>query len=285
MVMTTTSTAASPPSVSQTPAAPSGPRIAWEKLPDDFVLPDDPVDNIAQPAIAQALSDALEQGGYLPAGALAPTNYGLCATVNDRLAIKAPDWVYIPAVTVPLTDIERSYTPHLQGEPPLIVLEFLSATEGDEYSVRPSHPLGKWYFYEQVLRVPVYGLFDVAAGTLEVYRLGEDGRYQPLAPQTPEEGAGDRVWIGELGLWLGVWTGQRQNRTGPWLRWWTEVGDLLLWGTEQAALERERAESERERADAAIAQTEAERERAEAAIARAERLAELLRQQGIDPEA
>ncbi|GAB4350407.1 MAG: hypothetical protein Fur0042_18220 [Cyanophyceae cyanobacterium] len=271
MVTTTTSTAASPPSVSQTPAAASGPRIAWEKLPDDFVLPDDPVDNIAQPAIAQALSDALEQGGHLPAGALAPTNYGLCATVNDRLAIKAPDWVYIPAVTVPLTDIERSYTPHLQGEPPLIVLEFLSATEGDEYSVRPSHPLGKWYFYEQVLRVPVYGLFDVAAGTLEVYRLGDDGRYQPLPPQTPEEGAGDRVWIEELGLWLGVWTGQRQNRTGPWLRWWTEAGDLLLWGTEQAALERERAESERERADAAIA--------------RAERLAELLRQQGIDPEA
>lgn len=28
--------------------------ITWEKLPDDFLLPDDPVDNINQPALAAA---------------------------------------------------------------------------------------------------------------------------------------------------------------------------------------------------------------------------------------
>lgn len=28
-------------------------------------------------------------------------------------------------------------------------MEFLSETEGDEYSVNPNYPYGKWYFYER----------------------------------------------------------------------------------------------------------------------------------------
>jgi hypothetical protein len=31
-------------------------EITWEKLPDDFVLDDEPVDNINQPSLAAALS-------------------------------------------------------------------------------------------------------------------------------------------------------------------------------------------------------------------------------------
>ena len=30
--------------------------VTWEKLPDDYLLPDDPVDNLTQPALAAALS-------------------------------------------------------------------------------------------------------------------------------------------------------------------------------------------------------------------------------------
>jgi len=30
-------------------------KITWEKLPDDFILPDDPVDNNLQPLLAEAL--------------------------------------------------------------------------------------------------------------------------------------------------------------------------------------------------------------------------------------
>ncbi len=29
------------------------PTITWEKLPDDFILPDEPVDNNLQPLLAQ----------------------------------------------------------------------------------------------------------------------------------------------------------------------------------------------------------------------------------------
>jgi hypothetical protein len=35
-------------------------EVTWEKLPDDFVLDDEPVDNINQPPLAAALTESLE---------------------------------------------------------------------------------------------------------------------------------------------------------------------------------------------------------------------------------
>ncbi|MCC5651385.1 hypothetical protein LC609_16400 [Nostoc sp. XA013] len=35
------------------------PIVTWEALPADFILPDDPVENIQQPAIATALTALL----------------------------------------------------------------------------------------------------------------------------------------------------------------------------------------------------------------------------------
>ncbi len=64
-------------------------QVMWEKLPDDFILPDDPVDNVNQPALAAALTESLELDDRLPATALATTNYGICATVNSKLVIRA----------------------------------------------------------------------------------------------------------------------------------------------------------------------------------------------------
>lgn len=34
------------------------PIVTWEALPADFILPDDPLENIQQPAIAAALKDS-----------------------------------------------------------------------------------------------------------------------------------------------------------------------------------------------------------------------------------
>ena len=246
-------------------ASPPALDIRWELLPEDFVLPDDPVDNIAQPALAAALTDALVSAGRLPETALTPTNYGVCATVNGRVVVKAPDWAYIPRITVPRTAVHRSYTPQLQGALPLIVLEFLSDQEGSEYSVKPTYPPGKWFFYEQVLQVPYYGLFDLESEELEFYRLGNDKRYTLMAPN----GEG-RYWLPEMELALGCWPGQRENRAGVWLRWWDQADTLLPWGQERAEAEYQRAEQERQRA-------EQERQRAE-------KLAERLRSLGIDPQ-
>lgn len=203
--------------------------ITWEKLPDDVVLPDDPVDNINQPALAAALTESLELAGRLPAQSLTTTNYGLCVTVNGQTVVKAPDWSYIPAIRVSREEVKRSYTPQLQGDFPLIVMEFLSDTEGGEYSAKPTYPPGKWFFYEKLLRVPHYVIFEPDQGLLEVYALGDAGQYEIQVPNDQQ-----RYWIESVNLFLGVWHGTRENRTGYWLRWWKGQDKLLLWGTERA---------------------------------------------------
>lgn len=205
-------------------------EITWEKLPDDFVLDDEPVDNINQPSLAAALSESLAIAGKLPENALTTTNYGICATVNRKLVVKAPDWGYVPAITVPREEVQRSYTPRLQGDIPVIVMEFLSDTEGGEYSIKPTYPPGKWFFYERVLQVPNYVIFEPATGEIEVYQLEDTGKYELRSPDE-----NNRYLIPQMGLFLGVWQGTRENRTGYWLRWWDENGKLLLWGVEKAA--------------------------------------------------
>jgi len=234
-------------------------KITWEKLPDDFLLPNDPVDNINQPALAAALTESLQLAGKLPETALTPTNYGICATINGKIVVKAPDWAYISQINVARSQVVRSYTPRLQGEIPALVLEFLSDTDGGEYSVKETYPPGKFFYYEQILQLPNYGIFDLETGILELYRLGESRRYR--LESANEQG---RFWIPEMQLFLGVWQGNRENRQGNWLRWWDEEGNLLWWGTEQIEQERQRAEQERQRA---------------------ERLAAQLRAAGIEPEA
>ncbi|MCC5637903.1 Uma2 family endonuclease [Nostoc sp. CHAB 5844] len=241
-------------------------QITWEKLPDDYILPDEPVDNINQPAIAAALTESLQLARKITENAFTSTNYGICATLNGRMVIKAPDWSYIPKISVDREEIIRSYTPQLQGDIPVIVMEFISDTEGTEYSAKPTYPPGKWFFYERILKVPNYAIFEPDSGNLEIYCL--DNNTDRYTIQTPNDN--QHYWISEMNLYLGVWQGTRENRTGYWLRWWDEQENLLLWGFELAEQERQRAEQERQRA-------EQERQRAE-------RLAAQLRAAGIEPQ-
>ncbi|PSB34146.1 Uma2 family endonuclease [Chlorogloea sp. CCALA 695] len=236
--------------------------ISWEALPDDFHLEDDPVDNTGQPLLAGALSESLEISGFIQLQMLIAANFGLCATLNGRFIAKAPDWVYISRVNEPL-DNRRSYTPNYEGDIPVVVMEFLSDDEDREYSVKPTYPPGKWFFYEQILQVPIYVIFEPDGGLLEFYQL-ENGRYQLKQPD--ENG---RHWIAEMGLFLGTWQGTKETRTGYWLRWWDETSNLLLWAVEHIEKERIIAEQERQRA-------EQERQQKERLIA-------YLQSQGIDP--
>lgn len=253
------------------------PQITWEKLPDDFILPDDPVDNNLQPLLAAALRESLELAGLVLESMLIATNFGICATVNEKTVIKAPDWVYIPEVKpLPESQIRRSYTPNIEGDLPLIVLEFISETEGSEYSINPHYPYGKWHFYEQILQVPVYGIFHPKTGLLDLYRL-VNKKYELLTPD-----ANNRFWIAEMNLFLGVWKGKRSLLSANWLRWWDQSENLLLWGSEIIEQERQKAEQERQRA-------EQERQRAEQAEAQLQqeqverqRLVDRLKALGID---
>jgi Uma2 family endonuclease len=241
------------------------PLISWEALPDDYVLPDDPVENIQQPRLAAALTDALGAAGQIKPEMLIGSNFGLVTTVNKKIVVKAPDWFYVPQVQpVAAGVIRRSYTPHLEGEAVAVVMEFLSETDCGELSVRSTPPYGKLYFYEHILQVPTYVTYDPYEVNLEV-RHWENGKY--IVQKADENG---RFWIPELELFLGILSGERLEQNMNWLRWWDQTGNLLLWSSEQAQLERERAETERQRA-------ETERQRAE-------KLAAKLRELGVDPE-
>jgi Putative restriction endonuclease len=240
------------------------PAITWERPPADFQLDDTPVENTGQPLIAGALRESLEIAGRINPVNLIASNFGLCAKVNGELVIKAPDWIYVSRVNQLESD-RKTYTPHLEGDVPIVVLEFLSETDGGEYSHRMIPPLGKWHFYEQVLKVPTYGILEPSGGLLEIYRL-RDNRY---VLEIPDENG--HHWFEELQLFLGTWRGEKEGRSGYWLRWWDGQRNLLPWATEQVEMERQR--------------TEMERQRAEAESQRADRLAELLRAQGVDPDA
>ncbi len=250
----------------------SAPVITWEPLPDDYVLPDDPVENIEQPFLAAALTDALDAAGWVQPEMLIASNFALVATVNRKTVVKAPDWLFVPKVYPAREDrVRRSYTPYAEGDPVAVVVEFLSETETGEYSVRPFFPYGKLYFYEHILRVPTYVIFDSATAALEV-RQHQGDRYVVVEPD-----AQNRVWIPEMNLFVGVWHGKRMEITTHWLRWWDKDGHLLLWHSELAEAERQRAEQERQRA-------EQERQRAEQERQRADRLAAKLQALGIDPD-
>ncbi len=263
----------------------SHPVVTWDPLPADFVLSDDPVDNLQQPALAAALTDALGANGRIRPEMLIATNMGLVATVSRKLVVKAPDWFYVPRVhpmasgpmasgpmssgpmsSGPMSSglIRRSYTPHLEGSWVEVVMEFLSEAEGGELSVRSSPPFGKLYVYEQILQVPTYVTYDPYDHSLEVRQRQADG-YR-LSEPDPQ----GRFWIPGLELWLGRWQGERLGLETEWLRWWDPDGNLLMWSSEQA-------EQERQRADA-------EYQRAEQEKRKAELLAAKLRELGVDPD-
>lgn len=130
--------------------------------------------------------------------------------------------------------------------------------------MRSTSPYGKLYFYEQILCVPTYVVFDPFSLTLDVRQLQENGVYQVQEPD-PQ----GRYWIPTLQLFLGLWYGERLGRATHWLRWWDEAGNLLLWSSELAEQEHQRAEQ---------AQQTAEQEHQ-----RAEQLAAKLRELGVDP--
>ncbi|NCJ05089.1 hypothetical protein GS597_00860 [Synechococcales cyanobacterium C] len=207
-------------------------QVTWNPLPEAFILPDDPVENIQQPYLAAALTDALGAAGQITPEMLIASNFALVATVSQKIIVKAPDWLWVPRVN-PVPDvIRRSYTPHLEGDAVGVVMEFLSDTEIGEYSSRPIYPYGKLYFYERILQVPTYVIFDAAVPFLEVRHL----QNQQYELQTPASTG--RYWIPELSLWLGIWYGERLGIITHWLRWWDDQGNLLLWASEQVQAEK-----------------------------------------------
>jgi Uma2 family endonuclease len=196
---------------------------------------------------------------------------------------EAPDWFYVPNVPPLLNgEVRRSYVLWQEYVAPLIVLEFVSGDgreERDRTSAFPDEEQngeakkkpGKFWVYEQAIRVPFYGIYEVKKASVEVYQLVQ-GHYELMSAN--ERG---HYAIAPMGVELGIWEGRYDEMELPWLRWWDSQGNLLLTGEERSQLLASELEQERQRA-------EQERQQKEAAQRRAEQLAERLRQMGINPD-
>jgi Uma2 family endonuclease len=191
--------------------------------------------------------DALHPDGHYAIG----QDSGIYWRLTDppERGAEAPDWFYVPNV-LPLLDGERrrSYVLWKEIVAPLIAIEFVSGDGHEERDTTSPFTgngakAGKFWVYEQAIRIPFYAIYEVDKASVEVYEL-VGNRYQRSCPN--QHG---RYPVPFLGVELGIWRGKYVNQTFPWLRWWDSAGNLLLAGDERAEQEKQRAEQEKQRAD------------------------------------
>jgi hypothetical protein len=256
------------------------PKIVWEVPSPDFDIPDEPMDNLDQSLLAEALRDALSCTQRLSKYQLCATSLAVCVKVGGQTITKAPDWFYVPYV-IQTDKNRRSYTPIAEGKLPTIVMEFLSDNKGKEYNESHKPPYGKWYFYEKILKVSWYMIFNSDNGKLEVYHL-EKGYYKR---QTQSQNG--RYWIDSLQLFLGVWFGAKEDveRKTFWLCWWDVDGNRLPWQyekTKRAEIEKQQAEIEKQAAEIEKQQALEQAEHAELEKQHALEQAELEKQHALE---
>ena len=131
---------------------------------------------------------------------------------------------------------------------PDVVIEIVSNRKGEEQGT-------KRHEYARI-GVPYYIIYDprqnLRGDVLEVYELR--AREYVRRPDT---------WFPNIGLGVTLWQGAFEGRHGTWLRWCDQGGEVIPTGAERAESERQRVDIERQRA---------------------ERLAEKLRELGVDPD-
>jgi len=252
---------------------------------------DTPVDNFAsakqQRFLVSILYSALENQVFL-----AEANVGIYYADGQPAIV--PDVFLSLDVQVPDNWWEkqnRCYLVWRFGKSPEVVLEIVSNREGGE--------LGRKLEIYQHMRVSYYIVYDpsqqLGDGILRVYELR--GRRYVETMET---------WLEQVELGLTLWDGEFEGRRDRWLRWCDRSGTLLLTGDERAEQEKQRAEQEKQRAEQEKQRAEQEKQRAEQEKQRAEqekqraeqekqraeqekqradRLADRLRQLGIDPDA
>ncbi|MEO0457644.1 MAG: Uma2 family endonuclease [Cyanobacteria bacterium P01_A01_bin.114] len=197
---------------------------------------------------------------------------------------KRPDWFTVLGVPrlYEGEDMRSSYVIWQEKVVPAVVVELLSggterddlgpyaesATTGKALLPKPTPlsadnaPPSKWQVYENVLKIPNYVVYSRFTHRLRYFRhLDGRLREQPLSQTNP------LLWIPEIKLGLGFWSGEFEGVERLWLRWCDEDGNWVPTDTEQ----------ERQRAESAEAQLAEERRQREQLLAK-------LREQGIDPD-
>jgi len=233
------------------------PRSPREVLPTMYDLPSEDPEEPGLPdefhdLQPQLLSRTLSLTDYSRDNCFTASDLNLYYDVRHPLWHKRPDWFLV--VDVPRMydqrDLRRSYVIWQEGNAPSVVVEFLSpgtdaedlgrfyneaadTSEIESLTARSDTeretPPRKFEVYEEQLRVPYYIVYSRYTQRLRYFKL-EGRRYQEQAlnPEAP------LLWLIDLEIGLGIWTGEFEGVTASWLRWCDREGNWLLTDTEQA---------------------------------------------------
>ena len=241
-------------------------------LPDEF--------HYRQPPL---LSLTFHPGNYPPEEIFSAGDMNLYYDVRHHSWYKRPDWFGVVGVSrlYEQRDLRLSYVMWQELVAPTVVVELLSpGTESEDLGKSnrlSSQPPTKWEVYEQILKVPYYIVFNRYTDELKAFML-TGGFYREMKLTSP------KIWIPQLELGLGLWLGDYEGLHRKWLRWYDGDGNWILTPTERSAVAQQQLLVAQEEREAERQRAEAERQRAEAERQRAQRLEELLRSRGIDPD-
>lgn len=221
-----------------------------QNLPDAESLPssdETPVDNELQNLIPGLLRAILSHLWSTRQNWFFGINMGVYHATGDnpRIPIVPDGFLSLGVPRRIEPDGRKNYIVWLENDvPPMFVLECVSETYGGEYDE-------KMEIYAK-LDVLYYAIYNPQVkkrqhDVLEVYRLVE-GEYIRQS--------GEPVWMPEIGLAIGRASGTFESWQREWLYWYDE--DANRYPTPEEIAQRERQ--------------------------RADRLAQLLREQGIDPD-
>jgi hypothetical protein len=258
-----------------------------------LVIEDDtPVDNFQSAQQQRLLVEPLCSSEALPRPFLADANVGLFYKLyGDPIVPDALLSLGVQRAEDYAERRNRSYFVWEFGKVPEVCIEIVSNQEGNELMLdRASQRQGKTQSKKEIyaqIGVNYYVVFDplrqiqdadrMDGALLRVWTISPVG-YEELTPAEGIVAPGQSVWLEGVGIGLTLWEGRfEEDVTRLWLRWCNVEGRVIPTGAEGQAIERQRAEAERQRA-------EAERQRAEAERQRAERLAEKLRELGVNPD-
>ncbi len=231
----------------------------------DIVIPDiskleiednKPVDNFQSEKQQRLLVEPVYSSQVLPSPFIAAANVGIFYSPKQDPVV--PDVFVSLNVQMP-TDWSqkqnRSYFVWEFGKTPEVAIEIVSNRKGKELGTKKDDyaRIGVAYYavFDPLLQIQEAEQMNRAL--LRVYVLTA-GKYVELA---------EPFWLETLGLGLTLWTGTFEDQPGQWLRWCDRSGLVIPTGKESSENERQRAENERQRAI---------------------RLAERLREMGVDPD-
>lgn len=254
-----------------------------EVLPTMYDLPSEELEDSGMPDQyhlwqGNLLGETFEPPDYPQDQVFTASDLNLYYDLRHTNWYKRPDWFAVVGVNrfYEQREARLSYVIWQEGVAPFIVVELLSpSTEKEDLgqTLRSiDKPPTKWEVYEKILRIPYYVVFNGHTNKLQVFQM-RGNVYQEMLL------SGNKFWLPEIKLGLGLWLGKYQGLKRLWLRWYDINDHWLPTLVEKEHLlfeqEKQRAEQEKQRA-------EQEKQRAEEAESENAKLRELLRQSGME---